>query len=222
MKEWKERFFKYLHVIKNASPHTVRNYGLDLEDFYLFSKIGEVHSVDKGVIRGYLASFIVKEPERTILRRLSTLRSFFNYLLKEKVLSQNPLEEIEVPKLHKTIPAPLQRDEIDRLFGQPDIKTYLGFRDRAIMELFYSSGLRLSEVVSMNRTDFNFVEKLLRIKGKGKKERLVPITENAAVWLSRYLNHPERLLDGSLHQAEKNHEAIFLNRWGERLWSALD
>lgn len=218
MKEWKEKFLSYLHAIKNASLHTLRNYGMDLADFQKFAKIEEIQAVDKRMIRGYLAHLNqMRATKRTILRRLSALRSFFKYLLKEGALSQNPLEEIDAPKLEKTIPAPLSREEIERLFQQPNIETLLGFRDRTIMELFYSSGLRISELVGLNKSDFDQVNLTLRVKGKGKKERVIPITKNAAAWINRYLIHPERILDGEQHQAEKNHEAIFLNKWGERL-----
>lgn len=217
MQQWKEKFLSYLQAIKNASSHTIRNYGLDLGDFHAFAKV-EIASIDKRLIRGYLAHLNQKQAtKRTILRRLSALRSFFKYLLKEGAISQNPLDEIDAPKLEKKIPAPLTREEIDRLFQQPDTTTFLGFRDRCIMELFYSSGLRISELVGLDRTDFDRLNFTLRVKGKGKKERVIPITKNAASWIERYLNHPERVLDGELHQAEKNHSAIFLNKWGERI-----
>ena len=127
------------------------------------------------------------------------------------------MDEIESPRLDKTLPVSLSYDQIQRLFDMPDTGTYLGFRDRCIMELFYSSGLRVSELVLLDRQDFNPAELLLKLKGKGKKERIVPITDNAAEWISAYLCHPERTLDGSLHLAQKDSEAIFLNRWGERL-----
>ena len=218
MKEWKEKFLSYLQAIKNASIHTLRNYGMDLSDFQNFVQTDEIKSVDKRIIRSYLTHLNQKQAtKRTILRRLSALRSFFKYLLKEGAISQNPLEEIDAPKLEKTIPAPLTREEIDRLFQQPDIRTFLGFRDRTILELFYSSGLRISELVSLNRSDFDPMNLTLRVKGKGKKERVIPITKNAADWISRYLHHPERTLECEQHQAEKNHEVIFLNKWGERL-----
>jgi len=216
MKEWKEKFLSYLQAIRNASVHTVRNYGIDLADFETFAK--DIKAVDKKIIRGYLTHLNQKGvTKRTILRRLSALRSFFKYLLKEGVISHNPLEEIDAPKLEKTIPAPLTREELDRLFQQPDTQTYLGFRDRAIMELFYSSGLRISELVGLDRSDFDSTNLTLRVKGKGKKERVIPMTKNAATWMSSYLNHPERSLDGEHHKAEKNHDAIFLNKWGDRL-----
>lgn len=218
MEALKEKFLNYLAAIRNASLHTVRNYRLDLDAFSSFIEGVPLAEIDKWKIRGYLAHLNQKKgAKRTILRRLSSLRSFFKYLMKEGILSQNPLEDIDAPKLDKTIPSPLSREEIDRLFSQPDVGVFLGFRDRVIMELFYSSGLRISELVGLNRADFDAVNLTLRVKGKGKKERVVPITKNAATWISSYLTHPERFLDSDVHQAEKNHEAIFLNKWGGRL-----
>jgi integrase/recombinase XerC len=218
MEQWKEKFLTYLTAIRNASPHTIRNYRLDLDTFSSFIQDTELSAVDKWKVRGYLAHLNQKQAtKRTILRRLSSLRSFFKFLLKEGALSQNPLDDIDAPKLDKTIPAPLSREEVDRLFAQPDPATFLGFRDRCIMELFYSSGLRISELVGLNRVDFDGANFTLRVKGKGKKERVIPITKNAATWITSYLTHPERFLDSDIHQSEKNHEAIFLNKWGKRL-----
>ena len=218
MKEAKIKFLGYLRVVKNASEHTVRNYGLDLKDFETFFSEGSLDKVDKKVIRGYLSNLNLKQvKKRTILRRLSSLRSFFKYLLREKMIPHNPLEEIDSPKLEKTIPTSLSYSQIERLFEQPDIHTYLGFRDRCIMELFYSSGLRLSELVGLNRTDFDAVNLTLRVKGKGKKERVIPITQNAARWISNYLHHQERDSDGDDHKAQVDQNAIFLNKWGTRL-----
>lgn len=218
MQEWKEKFLTYLRVIRNASLHTIRNYKLDLDHFFSFSQEKSLQSIDKWKIRAYLADLNQKQvSKRTILRRLSSLRSFFKFLLKEGGVSHNPLDEIDAPKLEKTIPAPLSREEIERLFTQPDTAFFLGFRDRCIMELFYSSGLRISELVGLNRADFDSVNLTLRVRGKGKKERVIPITKNAAQWITNYLNHPERYLDGQHHQSEKNTEAIFLNKWGKRL-----
>lgn len=218
MKEAKLKFLDYLRVVRNASEHTIRNYGLDLAAFQIYAKGVSLAEIDKRTIRGYLAHLNMKQAtKRTILRRLSTLRSFFKYLLKENVLPHNPLDEVEGPKLDKTIPAPLTYDQIQRLFEQPDTNSYLGFRDRCIMELFYSSGLRISELAGLNRLDFDSINLTLRVRGKGKKERVVPITKNAAVWIANYLNHPERSVDGEHHRAERDSGAIFLNKWGERL-----
>ena len=218
MKEVKHKFLDYLRVVKNASAHTIRNYELDLEAFRLYAKDISFPQVDKKIVRNYLSHLNMKSmTKRTILRRLSSLRSFFKYLTKENILSQNPLDDIEGLKLDKTIPSPLSYAQVDRLFEQPDTKSYLGFRDRCIMELFYSSGLRISELVGLNRSDFNAENLTLRVQGKGKKERVIPITKSAAEWILRYLSHPERKIEGGQHQAELDEQAIFLNKWGTRL-----
>jgi integrase/recombinase XerC len=145
------------------------------------------------------------------MRRLSALRSFFKFAMREKIASENPLEEIESPKKEKKLPVSITYGQIEILFSQPDTSDYLGFRDRAIMELFYSSGLRLSEVAGLNRSECDLKNQMLNIYGKGKKQRQTPITKTAAEWISNYLNHPERPL------VEKDGEAVFLNKWGARI-----
>lgn len=216
------RFLSHLQA-KNASKHTLRNYGVDLGQFKVFLEnekivLNSLNEVDKRLIRSFLANLHLKSAaRRTQLRRLATLRSFFKYLLREKQISHNPLDEIEAPKLEKSLPTSLTYEEVEKLLSQPQLEHLLGFRDRTIMELLYSSGLRISELVGLNRSDFDAANLRLRVQGKGKKERIVPITKSAAKWMQDYLSHPERDLDGEQHQAEKDHEAIFLNRWGKRL-----
>lgn len=215
-------FLDYLNAVKNVSVHTLRGYGLDLEMFKKYLEKEKVtlafSSLDKRAIRGFLGELSsLGAKKRTLLRRLSTLRSFFRYLSKEKKISHNPMDEIDSPKLEKTIPTPLTYQQVEQLFSMPDTTTYLGLRDRAILELFYSSGLRISELVSMSRDDFDSQHFQLRVMGKGKKQRVVPITKNAATWIQTYLNHPDRHIDGDKHQSEKDPKAIFLNKWGGRL-----
>ena len=223
------QFLHYLRNVKNASEHTVRNYGMDLEAFRNYfensplltpttPKEVSVAQVDKRVVRSYLADLSAKSnAKRTLLRRLSSLRSFFKYLSKEKIVSHNPLDEIDSPKLDKTIPTFMTYDQVMHLFDQPDTSTYLGFRDRCIMELFYSSGLRISELVALSRSDFDAKNLKLKVMGKGKKQRVVPITKTAADWLNRYLDHHERHHDGDEHFAQEDPDAIFLNKWGKRI-----
>ncbi|CRX38567.1 site-specific tyrosine recombinase XerC [Estrella lausannensis] len=242
-------FLQHLTVAKNASPHTIRNYSIDLNCFVnylqddllgLTEKEGRIEKishdepysmraalndhlapfsiVDKRAIRGFLASLKRgAASEKTIVRRLSSLRSLLRFAMQRKVISENPAEEIETPKIEKKIPVSLSYDQVKKLFNQPDISTLLGFRDRVIMELFYSSGLRVSELVSLNRKDFDHASLIVKLKGKGRKERFVPITKNASDWISSYLNHPERHIDKDGHLKEQDHEAIFLNRLGTRL-----
>jgi integrase/recombinase XerC len=237
------KFLNYLRIVKNASDHTLRNYGLDLEAFKIFFEVEILklkpeqrspklntqaslplktiflaQDIDKRAIRAYLASLASKSAtKKTILRRLSSLRSFYKFLVKERLVEHNPLDEIDSPKLEKKIPSSLTYEQVMHLFEQPDKTSYLGFRDRCIMELFYSSGLRISELIGLNREEFDERNLRLRVRGKGKKERIVPITQTAAKWLKDYLNHHERHLDADDHQAQVDEKAIFLNKWGERL-----
>jgi integrase/recombinase XerC len=177
-----------------------------------------LEDVSKRLTRAYLADLHAKQAKkRSVLRRLSSLRSFFKYLVKDGVLGENPLEDIESPKLEKSIPASLTYEQVEVLFSQPDLSSYLGLRDRCIMELFYSSGLRMSELVGLVRKDLDLTHDRVRVLGKGKKERIVPITQNTAEWLRRYLFHPDRFLDCKEHRAEVDEEAVFLNKWGTRL-----
>ncbi len=205
-------FLEYLRVVKNASPHTLRNYGMDLEIFNEHLKEKPLKSIDKREVRSFLAALTEKQAKkRTILRRLSSLRSFFHYLCREKLIDSDPMEEIDSPKLEKTLPASLSYEQVERLFALPDTTCHLGLRDRCIMELFYSSGLRISELASLNRADFNAAHLQVRVMGKGKKQRVVPITQTAAAWIQKYLADPER------DSIEEDSAAIFLNKWGKRI-----
>ncbi len=210
-----ERFLSYLQLSKGVSEHTLRGYRLDLDFFLEF--LGK-ESVTKRQIRSYLSHLYQKGlSTRTVLRRLSSLRSFYKYAMREKLVQENPLEEIESPKKEKKLPICITYDQVELLFNQPDTSSYLGVRDRAILELFYSSGLRLSEVAGLNRGDIDKKGLVLNIFGKGKKQRQTPITQTAADWILRTVDHPERHLDTKEHKAEKDSDAIFLNKWGTRL-----
>lgn len=203
----RDEFLTHLNLAKGVSEHTLRGYRLDLTSFLNFA--GD-EKIDKRIIRRFLA--LEREngaSTRTILRRISSLRSFFKFAIRENWVDENPMEEIDSPKKEKRLPSSIAYDQVELLIGQPDTSNYLGFRDRAIMELFYSSGLRLSEVANLNRRDFDPKNQILNIFGKGKKQRQSPITKTAADWVSQYLSHPER--------DEKDSEAIFLNRWGKRI-----
>lgn len=181
---------------------------------------GLIHldNITKQHIRGFLAQLHQNQSnKKTIVRRLSSLRTFFKYCISQNLLALNPAEDIETPKIEKRIPASISYDNVKKFLEQPDTSTYLGFRDRTIMELFYSSGLRVSELVGLNRQDLDLNNLLIKLKGKGKKERVVPITKNAAEWLSTYLNHAERHLDAEGHAAQVDSDAVFLNKLGTRL-----
>lgn len=213
-----ERFLSHLELVKGVSEHTLRAYRLDLLSFAAFAKEevggGAIEGVSKRLVRRYLSRLHEQQAGvRTVLRRLSALRSFYQFAMREKIISESPVEEIESPKKEKRLPISVSYEQIECLFSQPDTTTYLGFRDRVIMELFYSSGLRLSELAGLRRSDFDPKNRILNIFGKGKKQRQTPITQTASTWLLNYLNHPERSL------IEQDHQAIFLNHRGGRLTS---
>jgi len=216
-------FLQHLDIIKNASQHTLRNYHIDLISFYQFLEKEKkqdisLTQIDKWFIRGYLSQLQEeKKQQRTIIRKLSALRSFFKYLKQEKHITSSPMDDIESPKRKKTLPLSISYQTIELLFDQPDLDTYLGLRDRVIMELFYSSALRLSELVKLNRTDIDFASNLINVFGKGKKQRIIPITKNAANWIDKYLNHSNRYEETKVHHAQQDEKAVFLNRWGKRI-----
>ncbi len=209
-----DRFLIYLRLSKGASEHTLRGYSIDFRSFAAFvcPEGRSLNAISKRIVRRYLADLYEKKASnRTVLRRLSSLRSFYKFAMREKMVSENPLEEIDSPKKEKKLPYSMTYEQVQILFAQPDLSNHLGFRDRVIMELFYSSGLRLSELVGLDRKQFDAKNLVLSIYGKGKKMRQTPITESAAQWILEYLNHPER--------EEKDSQAIFLNKWGTRLSS---
>lgn len=229
-------YLEHLRTVKNASVHTLRNYAIDLNalrnhldpDTPKITPNGSppadealsLSMIDRKVMREFLAKLDeAGASRRTIVRRLSSLRSFFKFAHAKGFINHNPMESIESPKLDKRIPPSLSYDQVQLLFDQPDTASYLGFRDRCIMELFYSSGLRVSELTALNRTDFDAEELLVRLRGKGKKERLIPITPNAGEWLEAYLDHPERHRNTDGHLSQVDSEAVFLNRLGTRLTS---
>ncbi len=202
-----DQFLLHLELAKGVSSHTLRGYRLDLTQFLTF--LGE-EVVTKRAIRRFLSHLHEKKAaSRTILRKISALRSFYDHAMREKWVSENPMEEIDSPKKEKRLPVCITYAQVEVLFQQPDLGDYLGFRDRVIMELFYSSALRLSELAQLNKRDFDVRGLTLNIFGKGKKQRQAPITQTAADWLTRYLNHIERM--------ELDPQAIFLNKHGKRL-----
>ncbi len=219
------RFVDYLQSVRGASEHTIRGYSTDLRSFGIFlaglengqrvsspPPVPLLQQIDRAMIR----AFVIAERERNVTKRsvaryLSSLRSFFRFCLRQKLIDQNPMDAIDSPKLDRPVPRSISYAHVERFFALPDTSTLMGFRDRTIMELFYSSGLRVSELAGLNRADFDREELLLLVRGKGKKERIVLVTENAGQWICSYLTHHERV---ALQQDE---QAIFLNRFGKRL-----
>jgi integrase/recombinase XerC len=183
-----EKFLRYLEIERNASSHTVLNYKLDLENFRGFLKDVDVAQVDYLLVRKYLA--LLKEKNlsaRSIGRKLSSLRSFFRFLMKDNYIKANPTDAIASPKQERPLPHFLTEEDVVRLIEAPNIATTKGLRDRAIFETLYSTGIRISELVGLTEDAVDFIGATVKVFGKGKKERLVPIGERALRAIRHYL-----------------------------------
>ena len=163
-------FVDYLRSVRGASEHTIRNYSADLRAFgaFLAPVDGEqpiLQRIDRSVLRGFVIAERNRDvTKRSVARYLSSLRSFFRFCLRQKFLDQNPMDAIDSPKLDRPVPHSLSYAHVERFFALPDTSTLMGFRDRTIMELFYSSGLRVSELAGLNRADFDANELLLLVR----------------------------------------------------------
>lgn len=210
MEKYIEKFIRYLEIEKNYSPHTILNYRLDLEGFAKFLGNTEIEKVDYLTLRKYLA--ILKEKRlvnRTIGRRLSSLRSFFKFLTREGYIKINPILVLSSPKLDKHLPSFLTEEETSKLIEAAfakDEKDERGLRDRAILETFYSTGMRISELVGLSLENIDFIGGVVKVLGKGRKERIVPIGDMAINAIRKYLD-----------KRKKQSEAIFLNKNGKRI-----
>ena len=221
-----QQFIHYLSVEKNASPHTCRCYRRDLEAFEDFLKNSgiqltpggdvKIEKVDRIAIRKYLSFLHRKNKKSSIARKISTLRSFFKYLVREQLIPSNPAKTVSTPKVEKTLPTTLTVDEAFRLMESPQSisgkssngSKERGLRDRAILELLYSSGLRVSELVGLNSNQLDLDLGIVRVMGKGRKERIVPVGVKAIDALKAYLEERGML---------KGDEPIFINSSGGRL-----
>ena len=222
MQEIFNRYINYLTAEKNASPYTVRNYTTDLlgskniTGFFAFLAEKGITSLDKAdrhVMRAYMG-YLMEQGlvKASIARRLSAIRSFYRYLVREQILTANPVQETSSPKLDKRLPSFLTTDEITKLLAAPDITNPNGQRDRAFLELLYASGLRVSELAGLNLEQVDLDTREIRVMGKGSKERMVLMGEPAADALTDYLNDGRRKLKG-----DKKTSAVFLNYQGGRL-----
>jgi len=210
------KYINYLEAERNVSPYTVRNYTTDLLDFFSFlrdKRVTSLQEVDKHILRDYLSRLMEQGlVKASIARKLSAMRSFYRYLLREGMVSINPVAATSSPKLDRRLPSFLTIEEVGRLLEAPDLTTPQGQRDRAILELLYASGLRVSELVNLNLEQVNLDSDEIRVWGKGSKERVVLMGKPAAEMLTLYLNQGRPKLLG-----KKSGNAFFLNRYGQRL-----
>lgn len=216
MKSNIDDFMTYLSVQKMYSTHTLESYYFDVMEFYDYlckEGIQSFDEVDYEVLKGYLGYLYERQLEATTMaRKLSSLRSFYDFLVKENNVKQNPLYLVHAPKKIKKTPDFLFVDEMNTFIDGIDTSTPLGLRNRAMVELMYASGLRASEVVSLEIKDIDFDQQLLKILGKGQKERYVPFHELALEWLQRYVTMSRPLL--CTHR-KNDHFKVFVNKNGD-------
>jgi integrase/recombinase XerC len=166
-------------------------------------------------IRGYLGLLNEKQYSKsTIARKLATLRSFYKFLVRRGRISSNPVTPVRTPKQEKKLPKFLEFDEVKRLLDTPPLDTWLGARDRAIMETLYSTGMRVSELVALNMDDIDFLGEILHIRGKGKKERIAPISSSALQVIQHYMEYRSRRAQNN---ANFDSKVLFVNKHGSRL-----
>lgn len=207
MDRYIEKFLRYLEIEKNYSVHTLLNYKLDLGNFRNFLGATPLENIDYLFLRKYLAALKEKNlNSRTVGRHLSSLRSFFKFLIREGYIKTNPIVSISSPKLEKHLPSFLTEDEVSKLMDSSSPNDERGLRDRAILEVFYSTGIRISELVGLNIDDIDFIGGVVKVMGKGKKERIVPIGDKAMSAIRDYLD-----------RRKKQQEALFLNKNGRRI-----
>lgn len=216
-----EDFLNHLRVVKNASRLTLISYRTDLDQFFQFLAQRQgadvqnlmLSMIDHRSVRDYLAWLQQQGLRRsTLARKLAALRSLVRYLCRENILASNPIAAVSTPKQDQRLPNFLYPLEINRLIESPDISKPLGIRDRALLELLYATGIRVSELVGLKASDLNYSSGVIKVTGKGGKDRIVPLGKPSAEWVQRYLQAREKLV-----MKGKGTTALFVNRFGEQL-----
>jgi integrase/recombinase XerC len=185
-------YLEYLEIERNYSAHTILSYETDLLRLIQFlhrEGIDSFKNVRKESLREFIGLLLDEGfSQRSIARKIASMRSFFKYLRRQKIIDGNPALVLITPKVGKRLPSFLDEESVEQLLSSPDRTTPNGKRDRAILELFYSSGIRLSELIGLNLSDLRQEEGLMKVRGKGRKERIVPVGRKALVAISDYLN----------------------------------
>ena len=213
---WVQAFEDYMLVEKNTSPLTIQYYLTDIkqfEQFLMAESIDAINRITHVEIRLYLTRlYREKLAKKSVSRKLSGLRSFFNYLEKEDVIEKNPFLYVSMPKLDKKIPQFFYDEEMQQLFAAEDGMTPISQRNRAILELLYATGIRVTELVGIKIEDVDFTAGLLLVFGKGRKQRYVPFGSFAEMELKKYINDSRPKLE---NKSEGKNNTLFLNHHGK-------
>ena len=228
MEQLLAQFLEHLRYERNVSEHTLRNYAIDLGQFLEHLAPADpatgarreldIRQIDHITIREWLSELHAAQKKKTsIARKLAALRTFFQFLIREGVVELNPAKLVSTPRLEKKLPNHLSVEDAVRFIETPDVTTELGKRDRAILEMLYGTGVRVSELTKLNLHDVDFRNRMVRVKGKRRKERIVPFGEPALHALMRYLTEVRPAFLNNAPPSERETDALFLNYQGTRI-----
>ncbi len=213
---WIDSYLNHLLVERGYSMNTINSYSKDLLEFLDFAVRNNCRTwseVNSNMLKEYIQNLAYKYTPGTQARRLSALRSFFKFLLRERVTQTNPANSVKFPKGQKSLPKFLSLEQVTRLLDAPDTSTPIGLRDKAILELLYGTGIRVSELVDLKMEQVRLTAGFISVRGKGSKERIVPIGEYASEALENYLNHGRT----KLIKNKSSKDFVFINKKGNPL-----
>jgi tyrosine recombinase XerC len=228
MKEWIDKYLRYLKIEKNSSDHTIISYRTDLRQFLEFTAISneispeevEINSIGRLQIRLWLGALNEDGMSRnTIARKVASIRSFFKYAFTRGAITKNPAHMLIVPKAEKRLPKTVHPEDIRRMMELAGGNEPKELQDRAILELFYSSGMRLSELTELNVTDIDFNQKQVIVTGKGNKQRIIPLGNEALKACKSYLNRRKELFTSNGDADAK--KALFIAPGGKRMYQRM-
>lgn len=209
-----ESFINYIKYEKGLSPNTIQAYRRDLDKFVRYLRDGCRVNTWEEVRRKHITGFLAEEMDRdaapaSVARTFSSIKGLFRYLTAERLVTLNPTTDMETPKIRRKLPQVLTIQEVDKLMEQPQVIVPLGLRDRAMLELIYGTGIRVSELLAVRLEDLNAMAGFLRCIGKGRKERIIPVNQTSIRWVQRYLARSRPLL-----VKEAGQRTLFLNAHG--------
>ena len=218
-----KKYLTWLKIERNASPHTVTSYQRDLEDFISFLSeydalsVSDANRISRFSIRAWMGTLSDKGlTKSSIARKVSTLRSFFKFAFSRGYIKDNPAALVQIPKKEKILPKSLITDDIEAMFEALGSETVWDIQSRAILELFYATGIRLSELIGLNVRDIDFHQSQIRVMGKGAKERIIPFNEKAAAALKAWLEARPQLIFQKMTKIDSG--AVFLTKKGKRIY----
>ena len=215
-----ENFKNYLKLERGLSDNSIKSYDYDLvlfKNFLVANKINDTpFNCKSETIKNYLYKSFSDKKSRSQARSISAIKSFFNYLIFEGYIKESPISNIETPKQEKKLPVVLTEDEIKNLINSIDLNHDFGQRNKTIIEILYGTGIRVSELVNLKLSNIFFKENIIKVIGKGNKERFVPLGEIASCEMKIYINDRNRLKIDS-----KSSDILFLNRYGRRLTRSM-